>query len=123
MVTAMIRSIRLLVPSLALASTVALLGCQRPAEQSVPGEGTTATPVEARIEWGMVIHGGAGTISRANMGPEQEREYQAALTEALGAGYRLLRDGGTSLDAVSAAIVILEDSPLFNAGRGAVFTA
>ena len=87
-----------------------LLGCQRPADQSVPGEGTSATPA-ARVEWGMVIHGGAGTISRANMGPEQEREYRAALTEALGAGYRVLRDGGTSLDAVSAAIVILEDSP------------
>src|SRR6185503_12209443 len=57
------------------------------------------------------------------MGPEQEREYRAALTEALGAGYHVLRDGGASLDAVSAAIVILEDNPLFNAGRGAVFTA
>ena len=79
--------------------------------------------MEARVEWGMVIHGGAGTISRANMGLEQEREDRAALTEALGAGYRVLRDGGTSLDAASAAIVILEDSPLFNAGRGAVFTA
>src|SRR4030095_15271303 len=119
----MMHSIRLLVSSIALASTVVLLACHRPAEPSVPGEGTRATTVEARVEWGMVIHGGAGTISRANMGPEEEREYRAALTEALGAGYRLLSEGGTSLDAVSAAIVILEDSPLFNAGRGAVFTA
>jgi beta-aspartyl-peptidase (threonine type) len=119
----MMHSIRLLCSSIALASTVVLLACQRPAGQGVPGEGTSATPAAARVEWGMVIHGGAGTISRANMSPEQEREYRAALTEALGAGYRVLRDGGTSLDAVSAAIVILEDSPLFNAGRGAVFTA
>src|SRR6187397_3107566 len=119
----MMHSIRLLCSSIALASTVVLLACQQPADQSVPGEGTSATPAAARVEWGMVIHGGAGTISRANMSPEQEREYRAALTEALGAGYHVLRDGGTSLDAVSAAIVILEDSPLFNAGRGAVFTA
>ena len=119
----MMHSIRLLCSSIALAFTVVLLACQRPADQSVAGEGLRDTPVEARVEWGMVIHGGAGTISRANMGPEQEREYRATLTEALGAGYRVLRDGGTSLDAVSAAIVILEDSPLFNAGRGAVFTA
>ena len=119
----MMHSIRLLCSSIALASTVVLLACQQPADQSVPGEGTSATPAAARVEWGMVIHGGAGTISRANMSPEQEREYRAALTEALGAGYHVLRDGGTSLDAVSAAIVILENSPLFNAGRGAVFTA
>ena len=113
-------SIRLLCSSMALASTVVLLACQRPAEQSASGEGTKATPVEARVEWGMVIHGGAGTISPADMGPEREREYRAALTEALGAEYSVLRDGGASLDAVSAAMVILEDSPLFNAGRGAV---
>jgi beta-aspartyl-peptidase (threonine type) len=71
----------------------------------------------------MVIHGGAGTILRAQLTPEREREYRDALTEALRAGYRVLRDRGASLDAVAAAIVVMEDSPLFNAGRGAVFTA
>jgi beta-aspartyl-peptidase (threonine type) len=119
----MMHSIRLLCSSIALASAGMLLACQRPAEQRVPGEGTTATPATARVEWGMVIHGGAGAIRREDMTTDREREYRAALTEALGAGYRVLRDGGTGLDAVSAAIVIMEDSPLFNAGRGAVFTA
>jgi beta-aspartyl-peptidase (threonine type) len=71
----------------------------------------------------MVIHGGAGTIRRDALTPEEEREYRTALSEALNAGFRVLRDGGASLDAVSAALVIMEDSPLFNAGRGAVFTA
>jgi L-asparaginase / beta-aspartyl-peptidase len=116
-------SIRLLCSSIALASTVVLLACQRPAEPGVLGDSTGATPGTPRVEWGMVIHGGAGTIRRDDMTPDREREYRTALTEALGAGYRVLHDGGTSLDAVSAAIVILEDSPLFNAGRGAVFTA
>ena len=96
-----------------LAMTVALallVACQSAAQ-------------EPRIEWGLVIHGGAGTIGRAAMTPEREQEYRAALTEALRAGHRIVESGGTSLDAVIAAIVVMEDSPLFNAGRGAVFTA
>lgn len=68
------------------------------------------------------IHGGAGTIERSSMKPELERAYRAALTEALLAGRNILQKRGTSLDAVTAAIVIMEDSPLFNAGKGAVFT-
>ena len=71
----------------------------------------------------MVIHGGAGTMNREDMTPERAAEYKAALTEALQAGYRILESGGSSLDAVEAAICVMEDSPLFNAGRGAVFTA
>jgi beta-aspartyl-peptidase (threonine type) len=70
----------------------------------------------------LVIHGGAGTITRGNMTPETERQYGTKLTEALQAGYKILRDGGNCLDAVEAAIRIMEDSPLFNAGKGAVFT-
>jgi L-asparaginase / beta-aspartyl-peptidase len=70
----------------------------------------------------MVIHGGAGTITRQNMTPELEREYRAKLTEALNTGYNILKSGGSSLDAVEATIRVLEDSPLFNAGKGAVFT-
>ncbi|HEV8539151.1 MAG TPA: isoaspartyl peptidase/L-asparaginase [Bacteroidota bacterium] len=70
----------------------------------------------------IVIHGGAGTILKQNMTSEMEKEYTDKLTEALLAGYKLLEDGRPALDAVEAAIKIMEDSPLFNAGKGAVFT-
>jgi len=70
----------------------------------------------------LVIHGGAGTITRKNMTPEKEKAYTEALTQSLKAGYAVLQKGGTSLDAIEAAIHIMEDSPLFNAGKGAVFT-
>lgn len=71
----------------------------------------------------MVIHGGVGTIERANMTPERDKEYRAKLSEALIAGHKVLNAGGSSLDAIEATLRILEDSPLFNAGKGAVFTA
>lgn len=70
----------------------------------------------------LVIHGGAGTITRQNMTPEKEKTYREKLDEALQAGYAVLKKGGTSMDAVEAAIHVMEDSPLFNAGKGAVFT-
>lgn len=70
----------------------------------------------------IVIHGGAGTILKSNMTPEREQEYRAKLTEALMKGYDILKNHGSSLDAVEATISIMEDSPLFNAGKGAVFT-
>jgi L-asparaginase / beta-aspartyl-peptidase len=70
--------------------------------------------------FGIVIHGGAGTIDKAQMTPQRETAYRTALTEALDAGYAILRRGGTSLDAVTVAVSLLEDSPLFNAGKGAV---
>lgn len=70
----------------------------------------------------LVIHGGAGTITKAKMTPEKEASYVAALTEALKTGYQTLQSGKTSLDAVEATIHVLENSPLFNAGKGAVFT-
>ncbi len=69
----------------------------------------------------IAIHGGAGTISPATMTAEKEQAYTAALTAALDAGYAILETGGTSLDAVAASIVSLEDHPLFNAGKGSVF--
>src|SRR5688572_17929788 len=71
----------------------------------------------------LAIHGGAGTIRRSNMTPELELEYSGALEAALRVGWDILHKGGTSLDAVEAAVVSLEDFPLFNAGRGSVFTA
>jgi len=70
---------------------------------------------------GFVIHGGAGVITKGSMTPEREKEYRAKLEEALTAGYKALQSGKSSLDAVEIAIRIMEDSPLFNAGKGAVF--
>ncbi|WP_187261702.1 isoaspartyl peptidase/L-asparaginase family protein [Pontibacter beigongshangensis] len=70
----------------------------------------------------LVIHGGAGTITRASMTPEKERAYQEALNLALQTGFEILKKGGSSLDAVEASVRMMEDSPLFNAGKGAVFT-
>ncbi|MEZ4885888.1 MAG: isoaspartyl peptidase/L-asparaginase [Chitinophagales bacterium] len=70
----------------------------------------------------LVIHGGAGTILKEDMSPELENAYTSKLTEALKAGFEILENGGSSIDAVQKVINILEDSPLFNAGKGAVFT-
>jgi beta-aspartyl-peptidase (threonine type) len=71
----------------------------------------------------IAIHGGAGTITRANMAPEKEAAYRAGLEQALRAGHAVLENGGTSMDACVAAVRVMEDSPLFNAGKGAVYTA
>ncbi|MFA7228877.1 MAG: isoaspartyl peptidase/L-asparaginase [Melioribacteraceae bacterium] len=73
-------------------------------------------------KFGIVIHGGAGTILKSNMTPEREAEYVSMLNKVLEAGYKILNDGGSALDAVNTAINIMEDSPLFNAGKGAVLT-
>jgi beta-aspartyl-peptidase (threonine type) len=72
---------------------------------------------------GFVIHGGAGVIKRGSLTPEREKLYRAKLEEAVLAGYKTLQEGKSGLDAIEKAIVIMEDSPLFNAGKGAVFTA
>lgn len=69
----------------------------------------------------LALHGGAGTILRSTMTPELQLQYESALTTALNAGYRIIDAGGAALDAVEAAVRSLEDFPLFNAGRGAVF--
>ena len=70
----------------------------------------------------MVIHGGAGTILKSTMTPEKEKAYRDGLQKSLEAGYAKIKSGASSLDAVEAAIRVLEDNPLFNAGKGAVFT-
>jgi beta-aspartyl-peptidase (threonine type) len=72
---------------------------------------------------GLVVHGGAGTMERGKMTPEKEREYRAGIENALRGGWEILQRGGSSLDATEAAVRVLEDDPLFNAGRGSVFTA
>ena len=73
--------------------------------------------------FGLVIHGGAGVIRRETLPPAWEAEYRAGLREALDAGHAALAQGGSALDAVIAALVLLEDNPLFNAGRGAALNA
>jgi beta-aspartyl-peptidase (threonine type) len=77
----------------------------------------------ADAPFAIAIHGGAGAITRVALSTERERESRAVLTEALVAGQRILERGGSALDAVTAAVKVMEDSPLFNAGRGSVFTA
>ncbi|MDO9609663.1 MAG: isoaspartyl peptidase/L-asparaginase [Brevundimonas sp.] len=73
--------------------------------------------------WSLAIHGGAGVIERSSLTPEQDAAYRASLQRALDAGSAVLTQGGSALDAVQAAVQLMEDDPLFNAGRGAVFTA
>ncbi|HEY4586082.1 MAG TPA: isoaspartyl peptidase/L-asparaginase, partial [Brevundimonas sp.] len=73
--------------------------------------------------WSLAIHGGAGVIERAQLSPERDAAYRAGLQAALDAGSAVLARGGSSLDAVQAAVEVMEDNPLFNAGRGAVFTS
>ena len=73
-------------------------------------------------KWSLAIHGGAGTLDPDKMTPEKRSQYEAALQAALDAGSKVLAGGGDAMDAIKAAIIIMEDSPLFNAGKGAVFT-
>ena len=90
---------------------------------NVPSEGRPDDlPNMQTKNFGLVTHGGAGTIERREMTPEREKQYRAGLELALMTGYKILKDGGSSLDAVESAIRTMEDNPLFNAGKGAVFT-
>lgn len=83
---------------------------------------TAAAQESSAPRWSLAIHGGAGTIERDRITPAQDASIRAALAAALAAGEAVLAQGGSALDAVSAAVVVLEDDPNFNAGRGAVFT-
>jgi len=96
--------------------------------EAAPKPAPTTTPTGAAADgktgrWALAIHGGAGVIERGDLTPQKEAAYRAGLNAALAAGQKVLAAGGSSLDAVEAAIRVLEDDPLFNAGRGAVFTA
>ncbi|RKH50841.1 isoaspartyl peptidase/L-asparaginase [Corallococcus interemptor] len=110
-----------------LASTALLLaplGCATSSQAGAArDEAALRTDEAPRVKprWGLVIHGGAGVISRENLTPEREAAMRAALTQALQAGHAVLAKGGRSMDAVTAAIRVMEDSPYFNAGKGAVF--
>ena len=90
-------------------------------------DASTTTKNETKITsekqaYALAIHGGAGTILKKNMTPEREKAYLAKLEEALAVGEKILKEGGTSMDAVTQTIMVMENSPLFNAGKGAVFT-
>ena len=110
-----------------LASTALLLaplGCATSSQVGAARDEAALRTDEAprvKPKWGLVIHGGAGVISRENLTPEREAAMRAALTQALQAGHAVLAKGGRSMDAVTAAIRVMEDSPYFNAGKGAVF--
>jgi beta-aspartyl-peptidase (threonine type) len=92
---------------------VLALACAQPAAAQSP----------PKPKWALVIHGGAGVIERASMDAATEAAYREALAGAVAEGQRVLEKGGSALDAVEATIRVMEDDPLFNAGRGAVFTA
>ena len=74
-------------------------------------------------KFSIAIHGGAGTLVKGMMTPEKEAAYKSALEQSVNAGYEILSNGGSAIDAVETAVSYLEDSPLFNAGKGSVFTA
>lgn len=103
-----------------LTASIYLVGCESPSAEPVGTsiEESAATPL---VEWALAIHGGAG-VTRAGVAVEMEPAYEKSLEAALEAGRKTLQEGGTSLDAVEAVVRLLEDDPLFNAGRGAVFT-
>ncbi len=81
-----------------------------------------SVPTPPKPDWVIVVHGGAGSMAQGKLTPEQDRETRAGLAVALDAGHAILAAGGTALDAVEAAVRILEDDPHFNAGRGSVLT-
>ena len=89
------------------------------AQQGAPALVTRAAPGK----WAVVMHGGAGVIERKSMTPERDKAYRAGLDEAIRAAAKVLDANGPAVDAVEAALRVLEDNPLFNAGKGAVFTA
>src|SRR5690606_38758278 len=99
-----------------------ILGCKNHENQLNETNSSAENSQIVDENFGIVIHGGAGTILKENMGDSLENAYKEKLKEAISKGYEILKNGGTSLDAVTHTISIMEDSPLFNAGKGAVFT-
>lgn len=114
-----------LTPIIAAATAFALLasGCVTESGFDSPTASEGTVRAGEAPPHGLVIHGGAGSGSRADISSAQERAMRRAVTEALAVGYDILDSGGSSVDAVTAAILILEDAPVFNAGHGAVFNA
>ncbi|PHS21865.1 MAG: isoaspartyl peptidase/L-asparaginase [Robiginitomaculum sp.] len=107
--------------TIAFVGLLIIYGCQTGTHSTSPLRSPEQTKRPASLT--ILIHGGAGSLPAGGMAEKDEAAYRAALGLALDTGYNILSDGGSALDAVQAAIVTMEDNPLFNAGKGAVFTA
>ncbi len=110
---------------LLLISFASIFACNQSSVDKKPIGETPVKAISDKVEsdnFGIVIHGGAGTILKENMTDSMEVAYKTVLEEAVKAGHDILANGGTSIEAVQSSITIMEDSPLFNAGKGAVFT-
>ena len=99
-----------------------LFSCKNDQKSTSERQKETSESQKKEENFGIVIHGGAGTILKENMSDSLETAYKEKLKEAITVGYNILKSGGTSMEAVTSTINIMEDSPLFNAGKGAVFT-
>lgn len=99
-----------------------VLGCKNDKTSTSETLDTSENISKSEENFGIVIHGGAGTILKQNMSDSLEAAYKAKLKEAISVGHEILKNGGTSLEAVTHTINVMEDSPLFNSGKGAVFT-
>lgn len=104
---------------LLISTVICVISCKSPHRTSA---GLLKNPVPDSQAWAIVIHGGAGPMTKANLDTSLERQYKEALNIALQTGKKILEDSGSALDAVEMTIRVMEDNPLFNAGRGAVFT-
>ena len=109
-----------------LVSTLYFVACSptggEAQDKSIDHSKQENTTTKKQAEYALAIHGGAGTMSKKNMTPEKEKAYQNKLEEAIKIGHAILKNGGSSLDAVTKTINVMEDSPIFNSGKGAVFT-
>ena len=108
-----------LIVSFFLITVLTLFSCKSD-KKSTAGQSISTS--KEKQEWAIVIHGGAGGMTRENLTPELEKQYRESLLVAMNTGKKILAEGGSSLDAVEQTIRTMEDNPLFNAGKGAVFT-
>jgi beta-aspartyl-peptidase (threonine type) len=106
---------KLIIPAIFISSLLLTFSCKNEKKAA-------AVPEVKRQEWAIVMHGGAGDMAQERMTPELDSAYRRGLKEAINTGKKILSEGGSALDAVEASIRKLEDNPLFNAGKGAVFT-
>lgn len=107
-----------------LFSFMLLFACNQNTSNQEPeaSNSESSTPQDSIPNFGIVIHGGAGTILKKNMSDSLEQAYKAKLEEAIRTGHEILANGGTAVEAVQRTINVMEDSPLFNSAKGAVFT-
>jgi L-asparaginase / beta-aspartyl-peptidase len=110
---------KLIILSSLLICILALFSCKTDKKSAADHTKGASGPKQ---EWAIVIHGGAGGMTKENLTPELDKEYRASLQIALNTGKKILSEGGSAIDAVEQTIRTMEDNPLFNAGKGAVFT-